>query len=84
MVFFMNTSNLIEKEEESGTLVQVFIYRAPKKNHDAMVHLNKHCTEFFRKHGILHFEVFHLSSTDTVMDFVSIAETLSATQDEEV
>jgi hypothetical protein len=23
MVFFMNTSNLIEKDEESGTLVQV-------------------------------------------------------------
>lgn len=51
----MNTSNLIEKEEESGTLVQVFIYRAPKKKHDAMVQLNKHCTEFFRKHGILRF-----------------------------
>jgi uncharacterized protein YbaA (DUF1428 family) len=75
---------LNRKEEENGTLVQVFIYRAPKKNHDAMVQLNKHCTEFFRKHGILRFEVFHLSSTDIVMDFVSIAETLSATQDEEV
>ena len=49
-----------------------------------MVQLNKQCTEFFRKHGILRFEVLHLSSTDTIMDFVSIAETLSATQDEEV
>ncbi len=68
----------------SGNLVQLFIYRAHKKNHDAMVQLNKQCTEFFRKHGILRFEVLHLSSTDTVMDFVSIAETLSATQDEEV
>lgn len=53
MVFFMNTSNTIEKEEGSGNLVQLFIYRALKKNHDAMVQLNKQCTEFFRKHGIL-------------------------------
>ena len=84
MVFFMNTSNIIEKEEGSGNLVQLFIYRAPKKNHDAMVQLNKQCAEFFRKHGILRFEVLYLSSTNTVMDFVNIAETLSASQDEEV
>lgn len=84
MVLFMNKSNIIEKKEVSGNLVQLFIYRAHKKNHDAMVQLNKQCTEFFRKHGILRFEVLHLSSTDTVMDFVSIAETLSASQDEEV
>ena len=84
MVFFMNTPSIIEKEEVSGNLVQLFIYRAPKKNHDAMVQLNKQCIEFFRKHGILRFEVLHLSSTDTVMDFVSIAETVSASQDEEV
>ena len=84
MVLFMNKSNIIEKEEVSGNLVQLFIYRAHKKNHDSMVQLNKQCTEFFRKHGILRFEVLHLSSTDTVMDFVSIAETLSASQDEEV
>jgi hypothetical protein len=84
MVFFMNTSNIIEKEEGSGDLVQLFIYRAPKKNHDAMLQLNKQCTEFFRKHGILRFEVLYLSSTNTVMDFINIAETLSASQDEEV
>ena len=53
MVFFMNTSNVIEKEEGSGNLLQLFIYRAPKKNHDAMVQLNKQCAEFFRKHGSL-------------------------------
>jgi uncharacterized protein YbaA (DUF1428 family) len=80
----MNTSNIIEKEEGSGNLVQLFIYRAPKKNHDAMVQLNKQCAEFFRKHRILRFEVLYLSSTNTVMDFVNIAETLSASQDEEV
>jgi hypothetical protein len=84
MVLVMNKSNIIEKKEVSGNLVQLFIYRAHKKNHYAMVQLNKQCTEFFRKHGILRFEVLHLSSTDTVMDFVSIAETLSASQDEEV
>lgn len=67
-----------------GNLVQLFIYRAPKKNHDAMVQLNKQCPEFFRKRGILRFEVLYLSSTNTVMDFVNIAETLSASQDEEV
>ena len=80
----MNKSNIIEKEEVSGNLVHLFIYRAHKKNHDAMVQLNKQCTEFFRKHGILRFEVLHLSGPDIVMDFVSRAETLSASQDGKV
>jgi hypothetical protein len=31
MVLFMNKSNIIEKEEVSGNLVQLFIYRAHKK-----------------------------------------------------
>lgn len=45
-----------------------------------MVRLNKECTEFFRIHRILNFEVLYIISNG----LVSIAETVSASQDEEV
>ncbi|MGE5661839.1 MAG: DUF1428 family protein [Ignavibacteriales bacterium] len=82
----MSKSNILEKEQakEIGSHVQIFIYRVPKKNHDAIVRLNKQITDTLPKHGPLHSEFFYLSSTETVMDFVNIAETVSANQDEEV
>jgi uncharacterized protein YbaA (DUF1428 family) len=82
----MSKSNILEKEQakEIGSHAQIFIYRVPKKNHDAIVRLNKQITDTLPKHGPLHSEFFYLSSTETVMDFVNIAETVSANQDEEV
>ncbi len=53
------------------------------KNHDAIVLLNKQIKDTFPEYGPLHSEFFYLSSTETVMDFVSIAQTISAKQDEE-
>ena len=82
----MSKSNVLEKEQakEIGSHAQIFIYRVPNKNHDAIVRLNKQITDTLPKHGPLHSEFFYLSSTETVMDFVNIAETVSANQDEEV
>lgn len=71
------------KEEETGTHVQLFVYRIPKKNHDAMVQLESQLTAIFRKYGILRSEFFQLSDTKTFEGFTSIAKTISANQDEE-
>ena len=82
----MSKSNVLEKEQakEIGSHAQIFIYRIPKRNHDAIVLLNKQIKDTFPENGPLHSEFFYLSSTETVMDFVSIAQTVSANQDEEV
>ena len=83
----MSKSNVTEirEEEEIGSIVQQFIYRLPKKNHDAMVHLEKQFIDVFRKHGGLRFEVFQLSSTENMMeDWTNIAKTVSANQEEEI
>ena len=75
----------IKEEEEIGSIVQQFIYRLPKKNHDSMVHLEKQFIDVFRKHGGLRFEVFQLSSTENMMkDWTNIAKTVSANQEEEI
>ena len=75
----------IEEEKEIGNIVQQFVCRLPKKNHDAMMQLEKQFIDIFRKHGWLHFEVFQLGSTENMMkDWTNIAKTVSANQDEEV
>jgi uncharacterized protein YbaA (DUF1428 family) len=82
----MSKSNVTELEEENelGSIVQQFIYRLPKKNHEAMVQLEKQFIEIFRKHGGMGFEVFQLNSTENMMDWTNIAKTVSANQDEEI
>jgi uncharacterized protein YbaA (DUF1428 family) len=80
----MSKSNVTEMEQELESIIQQFIYRLPKKNHEAMVQLEKQFIEMFRKHGGMRFEVFQLSSTENMMDWTNIAKTVSANQDEEI
>jgi hypothetical protein len=47
----MSKSNLTETEQGIGSEVAHFVYRAPKKNHDAMEQLTKHFAEIMRKYG---------------------------------
>lgn len=74
----------MEQEKETGSIVQQFIYRLPKKNHEAMIQLEKQFIDTFRKHGGLRYEIFQLSSTENMMDWVNISKTMSANQDEEI
>src|SRR5215207_800695 len=74
----------MEQGKQMGSIVQQFIYRLPKKNHEAMIQLEKQFTDIFRKHGGLRYEVFQLSSTENMMDWTNIAKTISANQDEEI
>jgi uncharacterized protein YbaA (DUF1428 family) len=81
----MSKSNVTEiQEQDVGSIVQQFIYRLPKKNHEAMVELEKQFIDIFRKHGGLRFEVFQLSGTENMIDWTNIAKIISANQDEEI
>jgi uncharacterized protein YbaA (DUF1428 family) len=76
----MSISDLAE-----ANLVTHFVYRIPKKNHDAMLELCKQSNEIFMQHDVPRYEVFRLSNTDVPMEgFTNIANTVSASQDEEV
>jgi len=79
-------SNVDNSANQKGSQAQVaiFLYRSPKKNHDALVKINKHSHDFFMKHGVSKFEVFNLNSRENMMDFVNLAKTISANEDEEV
>ena len=69
---------------ETGDYVQFFLYRVPKKNHDAMIELEKRIEDGWKKHGILHSEFFQMTPHETVRGFTNFAERISAKQEEEV
>ncbi len=81
----MSNSRLTENiNENKGGFAGLYIYRAPKKNHDALVKICKQVTDTFKECGMHRFEVFQLGSTENMMDFVNIAKTISADQEDEV
>ena len=83
------------KIEETGNFLQHFLYRVPKKNHDALVQNLKQFVPWFKKHGA-RVEYYQLGRSETkaaidsakqsgmdVMD--SIDKILAtATEDEEI
>jgi uncharacterized protein YbaA (DUF1428 family) len=80
----MSKPNVTEMEQEIGSQVQLFIWRVPKKNHDAMVKLQKQFNDILIKHGVLRMEIFQLTNTDTYDGCTNIFNTVSANQDEEI
>jgi uncharacterized protein YbaA (DUF1428 family) len=82
----MKKSNVVGLEKEIGNQIQLCVYRNPKKNHDAMVQIQKESKDIFSKHGDPpSYEVFHLDNTETPMEGITnIANTVSAGKDEEV
>lgn len=80
----MSTANVTEIEQRIGSEISHFVYRVPKKNHDAMVVLNRQFAETMRKYGAIHL-IFQLSNTETSMEGITnIAKTVLANQDDEV
>jgi uncharacterized protein YbaA (DUF1428 family) len=80
--------------EETGNYLQLFLYRAPKKNHDAIAKNLKQFVPWFKKHGV-RIEYYQLGNSETQavidsakesgMDVMeSVAKTLSTDEDEEV
>jgi uncharacterized protein YbaA (DUF1428 family) len=81
----MNKSNITEIVQGVSGEVDHFVYRVPKKNHDAMMQLDKKFGDIITKEfGVEHL-VFQLNSTEAPMEGISnIAKAVLATQDEEV
>ena len=48
---------------ENRNLVLLFIYRAPKKNHQAIVELNNRVIGTFKEYGVQGFEMFQPGNT---------------------
>ena len=71
-------------QKDSQGQVAIFLYRAPKKNHDGMLEVNRQSLDFFIKHGASSFEIFSLTSRENMMEFVNLSKTISASDDEEV
>jgi uncharacterized protein YbaA (DUF1428 family) len=80
----MSKSNVTETEQEIGSQVQLFVWRIPKKNHDAMIKLHKQFNDILIKHGALRMEIFQLTNTDTYDGCTNIFNTVSANQVEEI
>ena len=55
---------MMEMEKEIGNQVQLFIWRIPKKNHEAMVELQKQFNDLLIRHGVLRMEIFQLTNTE--------------------
>jgi uncharacterized protein YbaA (DUF1428 family) len=80
----MSKPSITEIEQGIGSEVAHFIYRIPKKNHEAMLQINKQFADIMRKYGAPHL-IFQLNSTEAPMEGITnIAKTVSANQDEEV
>jgi uncharacterized protein YbaA (DUF1428 family) len=80
----MSESHTTEIEQRIGSEIAHFVYRVPKKNHEAMMQLNKQFVNIMRKYGTTHL-VFQLNSTEAPMKGITnISESLSANQDDEV
>jgi len=75
---------ITEIEQGIGSEADHFVYRVSKKNHDAMMQLNKQFGDIIRNCGVAHLD-FQLNNTEAPMEGITnIAKTVSSTQDEEV
>jgi uncharacterized protein YbaA (DUF1428 family) len=80
----MSKSNATEMKQVIGSEVDHFVYQVPKKNHDAMVQLNKQFAGIMTKYGAAHL-IFQLNNTNAPMEGITnIAKTVSANQADEV
>ena len=81
----MNKSDATEVEKDIGGQIMLVVGRMPKKNHDAALQIYKQADDLFRKYGVLRRELFQLNNTETYddMGLTNIANTVSASQDEE-
>jgi hypothetical protein len=72
----------METRQKIGNQVQLFLWRLPKKNHDA-----KQVNDLFRNQGMQPPEVFQLNNnnakTSEDMGFTNISNAVSANQDED-
>ncbi len=71
-------------DRKGSSYAQLFIFRVPRKNHDAMQQLEKPIVSMFKKHGVIKSEFFQMTQHETVRGFTNLAETVSVGPEEEV
>ena len=73
----MSKPTIAEIEQGIGSEVDHFVYRVPKKNHDAIVQLSKEFGDIIRNHRVTHL-VFQLNNTEAPMEGITnIAKIIS-------
>jgi uncharacterized protein YbaA (DUF1428 family) len=70
-------------ESESTSHLEVYVYRVPRKNHDAIEQNLKKFVPWFKENGI-RIEYFRYENTQKMEGMESIAKTLSASEDEDI
>jgi uncharacterized protein YbaA (DUF1428 family) len=78
---------IAEKDEETGSYMDLSFSRAPKKNHEAMVQIGKQFVQWLKEHGVMT-KIYYLSSKTinkevTPQGIESITKILSLDYDEE-
>jgi uncharacterized protein YbaA (DUF1428 family) len=69
--------------QEIGNHLEVFLYRVPKKNHDAITENLKKFVPWFKKNGV-RIEYYQLGDSKPMEGMDSVATTLSASEDEDI
>ncbi len=70
--------------ENGQGYVQLFVYRVPNKDRDAMQKLLKDIADLLMRHGTLYSEFYRVHSPEAFQGFTSILNTFSSTPDEEL
>jgi uncharacterized protein YbaA (DUF1428 family) len=68
----------------NGEHVQIYLYKLPKKKHDAMVQFLKKFTALYKKYGTQSWELYQLGVTEPFEGSTSIGQTVAAAPDEEL
>jgi hypothetical protein len=69
--------------KKTGYVVSL-IYRLPKKNHDAIIKLNKKYVDMLSQYRVLRHEVYQLNGAyDKVPEFIHLDKVVSANLDDE-
>lgn len=72
-----------EPKSEIGSHVRLYLYRLPRKNHDAMVNLGNQFADIFKNYGC-YARSFKLEGTETSKEFTDIDNILPCDQGEEI
>jgi uncharacterized protein YbaA (DUF1428 family) len=67
-----------------GNYCHIFVYRTPKKNHNAMMDLMRKLVKFLNKNGTLTSDFYLLGATNVFQGFAGVDKILGAGVDEEV
>ena len=70
-------------DQETASHVEVFLYRVPKKNYDAIAQNLKKFMPWFKENGV-RIEYYQFGNSETMEGMESIAKTLSTAEDEDV